>query len=137
MSNKWKLIIAVIAFGGLVNMCSSQNTTETTPKPTATLTTVENTATKQPTSTKIPTRTKRAIRPTYTAQPSVISQKTIDDAKPCNVGQIKGNPNGANGNKIYHKPTWRYYAKTKNASVQCFNTVEEAVAAGYRASEVK
>ena len=36
MSNKWKLIIAVIAFGGLVNMCSSQNTTETTPKPTAT-----------------------------------------------------------------------------------------------------
>ncbi|CRH21104.1 Prophage Lp1 protein 65 (fragment) [Carnobacterium maltaromaticum] len=42
-------------------------------------------------------------------------------------GLIKGSENG-----IYHTPGSTYYDRTTNV-VQWFNTIEEAVAAGYRA----
>lgn len=46
---------------------------------------------------------------------------------PCTQGQIKGNLNSM----IYHWPTARDYARTY-ANVQCFNTEDEALAAGFR-----
>lgn len=49
---------------------------------------------------------------------------------PCAQGQIKGNLNSM----IYHVPTGRDYAKTYE-NVQCFNSVAEAQAAGFRAAK--
>jgi hypothetical protein len=46
---------------------------------------------------------------------------------PCLQGQIKGNQNS----KIYHWPTARDYARTYE-NVACFNTTDEAAAAGFR-----
>lgn len=136
MSNKWKLIIGAFVLGGIINMCSPSKTTtqvqsNQTVEPTATM---QSTATLRPTRTAIPTKTKR---PTIAIPTVAIPQSMIDDAKPCKYGQIKGNPNGSGGDKIYHKPTWRYYSTLKNADVQCFDTVQDAIAAGYRASKVK
>jgi micrococcal nuclease len=46
---------------------------------------------------------------------------------PCARGQVKGNAKSG----AYHRPGQRDYAKTY-AKVQCFNSAEEAAAAGYR-----
>jgi hypothetical protein len=52
------------------------------------------------------------------------------DARPCAVGQIKGNRNSM----IYHVPSGEWYARTHN-NVICFNTEAEAEAAGFRKSK--
>jgi hypothetical protein len=49
---------------------------------------------------------------------------------PCAQGQTKGNLNSM----VYHWPGARDYAKTY-ANVQCFNTSDEATAAGFRAAK--
>ncbi len=63
------------------------------------------------------------IHPTATLDP-------ITAAKPCKVGQIKGNRNSM----IYHVPDGAWYAVTSK-NVVCFDTEEEAQAAGYRRSK--
>jgi micrococcal nuclease len=69
---------------------------------------------KSPTIMTIPTATMTAAERAY----------------PCLVGQIKGNPDSL----IYHIPTGRWYAQTRNSRVVCFTTEQEAVLAGYRKS---
>ncbi|MSP12798.1 MAG: hypothetical protein EXR62_07555 [Chloroflexi bacterium] len=49
---------------------------------------------------------------------------------PCQPGQIKGN----RASKIYHLPGMRSYASTA-VNVQCFDTEEQAKAAGYRKAQ--
>lgn len=61
------------------------------------------------------------VVPTPTPQPNPTPQVSTGQ------GLIKGSQNG-----IYHVPGSKYYNRTKNV-VQWFNTVEEAIAAGYRA----
>ncbi len=48
------------------------------------------------------------------------------DSYPCQSGQVKGSYN----TKLYHVPGDNAYARTK-ANVVCFDTEEEAKAAGY------
>lgn len=50
------------------------------------------------------------------------------DAAPCNPGQIKANPR----TMIYHLPDGAYYAVTKNNDIQCFDSVADVEAAGFR-----
>ena len=52
---------------------------------------------------------------------------TASDAAPCALGQIKGNRNS----RIYHVPGGGSYAQTR-ANVECFDSEEQAQAAGYR-----
>ena len=102
----------------------------------------------EPTNTVQPTRTRfirptRTVKPTKTVFPTSVAANVIapitseSDASPCKVGQIKGNPNAENGEKIYHLPTWRLYKKLQNSDVICFDTIQDASNAGYRASKVK
>ena len=60
--------------------------------------------------------------PTRTVRPT-----SVADAQPCAIGQIKGNRNS----RIYHVPGGGSYARTQN-NVMCFDTEDQAVAAGYR-----
>ena len=48
--------------------------------------------------------------------------------------QIKGNVNEA-GEHIFHEPGWRYYDAT--TAEECFESAEDAVKAGYRASQAQ
>src|SRR5581483_10490061 len=76
-----------------------------------------------PTSTPVPTR-----QPPPTATPTRTPRPlTAEDAAPCQVGQIKGN----RSSHIYHVPRGASYARTK-ARVDCFDSEDEAQAAGYR-----
>ncbi len=52
---------------------------------------------------------------------------TASDAAPCALGQVKGNRNS----RIYHVPGGGSYAQTR-ANVECFDSEEQAQAAGYR-----
>ena len=56
---------------------------------------------------------------------------TASDSFPCQVGQIKGNGR----TKIFHVPSGMYYIQTRNSSVVCFESVDAALQAGYRASK--
>lgn len=47
---------------------------------------------------------------------------------------VKGNIN-ERGERIYHKPVWRYYDRT--APERCFETPSAAEEAGFRASKVR
>lgn len=96
-----------------------------TPTPTFTL---ELTVTKRVPVIEKPT----AVQPTatsLTAQPTGVANSQAD-ARPCGVGQIKGNRNSM----IYHVPSGEWYARTHN-NVICFNTEAEAEAAGFRKSK--
>ena len=96
-----------------------------TPTPTITL---ELTVTKRAPVIEKPT----AVQPTatpLTAQPTGVTNPQAD-ARPCAVGQIKGNRNSM----IYHVPSGEWYARTHN-NVICFNTEAEAQAAGFRKSK--
>lgn len=64
-----------------------------------------------------------------TAKPVQATKVVVEDksAYPCKTGQIKGSVNGK-----YHVPGGRDYKRTKNAV--CFDTVDQAVAAGYVAA---
>ncbi len=95
--------------------------------PTATF--VPATATKAP-----PTATPPAAAPpAATAAPRVPAQPPSSaDSYPCLVGQIKGNHDSG----IYHMPGQRFYSITRNATVRCYDTEEQAQAAGLRRSKV-
>lgn len=66
-----------------------------------------------------------------------VATATIDplllasDSYPCLPAQIKGNRR----TMIYHVPGGTYYAVTRNESVQCFDTEDAAIAAGFRAAK--
>ncbi len=62
---------------------------------------------------------------------ATLGRRITPTSSPCIEGQIKGNLNS----KIYHVPGQQYYAVTKN-NVQCFDTEEQAIAAGFRRSKV-
>ncbi|SFI99243.1 hypothetical protein SAMN05216561_1164 [Nocardioides psychrotolerans] len=47
---------------------------------------------------------------------------------------VKGNLSGG-GDKIFHEPGWTYYDKT--TPEECFASVEDAEAAGYRPSAIQ
>jgi hypothetical protein len=113
----------------------------TLPPPTATVTctplpsptaspTAEATATPPP--LPIATSTRRVmISPTPAlTQTSAPAPNAQADAQPCQVGQIKGNRNSM----IYHVPSGEWYART-HKNVTCFDTEEEAQAAGFRKSK--
>ncbi len=57
--------------------------------------------------------------------PSGGAYATSSVASPCHVGQVKGSSSG-----LYHTPDSRWYAQTRHAT--CWDTVAEAVRAGYR-----
>lgn len=59
-----------------------------------------------------------------------VDVQTDDASAPCKTGQFKGNDKS----HIFHAPGQRDYAKT-HASVTCFDTAEQAQAAGYRAAK--
>jgi restriction system protein len=69
--------------------------------------------------------------PTATTAPPPTSTPRVKNAEssPCYVGQIKGNTQ----TKFYHKPGWYYYKSFPPDSpiVRCFDTEQEAKAAGY------
>lgn len=67
--------------------------------------------------------------PTVTSIPTA-TMTAAERAYPCQVGQIKGNPNSM----IYHVPTGQWYAQTRNSRVVCFDTEQAAILAGYRKS---
>lgn len=75
------------------------------------------------------TTTAVAKSPTIPANPTA-TMTTAERAYPCRVGQIKGNPDSL----IYHVPTGRWYAQTRNNRVVCFPTEKDATLAGYRKS---
>lgn len=75
------------------------------------------------------TTTAVAKSPTRTAIPTA-TMTAADRAYPCQIGQIKGNPDSL----IYHIPTGRWYAQTRNSRVECFTTEQAAILAGYRKS---
>ncbi|MFN5059211.1 MAG: thermonuclease family protein [Chloroflexota bacterium] len=75
------------------------------------------------------TTTAVAKSPTIPANPTA-TMTTAERAYPCRVGQIKGNPDSL----IYHVPTGRWYAQTRNNRVVCFTTEKDATLAGYRKS---
>ena len=156
-TRKWVLIGLAVVFGLFVSCCGigllatpAKTTTPTvTAKSTVAITatlipTVAKTATLVPTvKPKSIVATKQAtmqvpttVKPIAT-KALVSSAGSANDASPCKVGQIKGNPNGAKGDKIYHLPTWRLYKKLQNSDVVCFDTIQDAKDAGYRASKVK
>ncbi|MBM4413210.1 MAG: hypothetical protein FJ040_07195 [Chloroflexi bacterium] len=67
--------------------------------------------------------------PTATVAPT--ATMTADaQAFPCQVGQIKANPNSG----IYHLPTGQGYAQTRNDRVICFGDEDAAKQAGFRKS---
>ena len=96
------------------------------------------TLTAEPTATSVMTDTPHAVtatpaRATTTPLPATArptSSNPQADARPCKAGQIKGNRNSM----IYHMPGGEWYARTHN-NVTCFNTEEEAQAAGFRRSK--
>ena len=71
---------------------------------------------------------------THSSQSPTITPQTTatmtagERAYPCQVGQIKGNPDSM----IYHVPTGASYAQTRNSRVVCFDTESAATLAGYR-----
>lgn len=75
------------------------------------------------------TTTAVAKSPTRTTLPT-ITRTDAERAFPCQIGQIKGNPDSS----IYHLPNGRWYAQTRNSRVVCFDTEQEAILAGYRKS---
>jgi hypothetical protein len=79
--------------------------------------------------TEAPAPPASADNPQYTVESG--SRTRVDPPYwPCKEGQIKGN----NNSNIYHVPTGRDYAYTfKN--VTCFDTREQAEAAGFRAAK--
>lgn len=81
------------------------------------------------------THTPNTPQPTNTIQVTATAlaetqSPQIEDSYPCQVDQIKGNRNSM----IYHMPKQRDYARTRE-NVECFNSEEEASAAGYRKAE--
>ncbi len=96
-----------------------------TPKPSeSAAVTLTVTTQPDPTPTSSPARaTAATAHPTATLDP-------VKAALPCKVGQIKGNKNSM----IYHVPDGAWYAITSK-NVVCFDTEEEAQAAGYRRSK--
>lgn len=67
--------------------------------------------------------------PTATVAPT--ATMTADaQAFPCQVGQIKANPNSG----VYHVPTGQGYAQTRNDRVICFDDEDAAKQAGFRKS---
>ena len=100
------------------------------------------TRTPEPTATPVPTRTPRPTatpRPTIDPAPAqtaqaerrqVIATGVAVGAAPCQPGQIKGNISSG----IYHAPGQRDYEKTQD-NVRCFDSGDDARAAGFRAAE--
>jgi hypothetical protein len=78
----------------------------------------------QPTKTVVvePTKMVPTTVPTIMATKVVMEDKS---AAPCKTGQIKGSQNG-----IYHIPGGRDYKRTKK-NVTCFDTIDDAKAAGF------
>jgi hypothetical protein len=111
-----------------------------TPRPTATSTpqpTLTATPTIEPSPTLAPTET--PIPPTNTPEPTMTPDQAVAEriralqalqAAPCEIGQVKANANSG----IFHTPRQRDYDKTTE-NVVCFNTADEARAAGYRQAE--
>ena len=145
-TRRWLSIGGMVVLGFVISCCVLSMLfapKETNQKGVAVSTqTVEPTRTTQPTRTLIKRPTK-TVKPTKTVMPTIATKNVAvpitseSDASPCKVGQIKGNPNGANGEKIYHLPAWRLYKKLQNSDVVCFDTIQDASNAGYRASKVK
>ncbi len=71
----------------------------------------------------------RTVSATATTPPNPTF--AASDAFPCQTGQVKGNAR----TMIFHPPEGMYYALTRNESVVCFDSVDGALAAGYRASK--
>lgn len=67
--------------------------------------------------------------PTITSIPTA-TMTDADRAYPCQINQIKGNPDSM----IYHIPSGRWYASTRNSRIVCFDSEQEAIQAGYRKS---
>jgi len=144
-TRRWLSIGGMVVLGFVISCCVLTMLfapKQANPKSSLTKTQTLETNTVQPTRTRFirPTRT---VKPTKTIFPTSVATNVValitseNDARPCKVGQIKGNPNAANGEKIYHLPTWRLYKKLQNSNVVCFDTVQDASNAGYRASKVK
>ena len=78
-------------------------------------------------------------QPTYTptAPTPIVATLTVNptfaasDSYPCAPGQIKGNGR----TMIFHLPDGMYYSNTRNVSVMCFDSIDAALQAGYRASK--
>jgi len=76
-----------------------------------------------------------APQPAQPAQPVEVQPTTAPavfvvgqgDSYPCQPGQVKGNSES----KIYHVPWGQFYSKTRNDSVVCFDTEQQAMDAGY------
>lgn len=110
-----------------------------TPEPTRTPApsrTPEPTRTAAPSRTPEPTRTPRptadpAIQQTAQAgRQAAIATGVAVGALPCRTGQYKANINSG----IFHAPGQRDYEKTQD-NVRCFDTADEARAAGFRQAE--
>jgi hypothetical protein len=157
-TRKWVLIGIAVVLSLFISCCGIgllvPTPTKTTTSTVTVKSTVATTATLIPTvaktATLVPTVKPKSIVATKQATMQVSttvkpiatkalvnSANSANDASPCKIGQIKGNPNGANGDKIYHLPTWRLYKKLQNSDVVCFDTIQDAQNAGYRPSKVK
>jgi len=125
-----------IVLGGMILLGMCSNNAQSSPEKSAATRTVVATETKtvevQPTKTVAvePTETV-VVEPTKmvpTAMPTIIATKIVMEDKsaaPCKTGQIKGSQNG-----IYHIPGGRDYKRTKK-NVTCFDTIDDAKAAGF------
>ncbi|OJV95155.1 MAG: hypothetical protein BGO39_24385 [Chloroflexi bacterium 54-19] len=74
------------------------------------------------------------VAPTVAPPPPAAQQPervVTDESYPCLDGQIKGNNNSG----IYHMPWQQYYAATYS-NVQCFDSEQEAINAGFRKAKV-
>jgi hypothetical protein len=145
-TRRWLSIGGMVVLGFVISCCVLSMLFA--PKQATPKSGLVKTQTLEPTNTVQPTRTRfirptRTVKLTSTALSTSVATKVVapitseSDARPCKVGQIKGNPNAANGEKIYHLPTWRLYKKLQNSDVICFDTIQDASNAGYRASKVK
>ena len=110
-------------------LTAQKTATALRPSPTAVV--IEATATAVllvPTETLAPVvvPTKAAVQPTAVIQPTAAAVAPAGDSFPCQPGQIKAN---IESNK-YHVPSGQSYARTVK-SVICFDTAQEAEAAGF------
>jgi len=158
-SNRIQFVIAVVVLGAMLWLCNAVTPSGAPPTPTPTVApateTPEPTETPAPTTaptdtpepTDTPTEVPTQLPPTEPPAPTVAEPTQppppsgniggLDDIPPadqpwlpCAQGQVKANLNSG----VYHRPNQQHYRRTY-ANVQCFNTAEEAQAAGFRPAE--
>ena len=113
------IVLAVLAFVGLFFIIGTSSSSQNNTKPT----------TQSKPKTTTPVISEKSTKKTNYSEAKSISTENC---------KIKGNINKS-GVKIYHLPGQKYYDSTKidtNYGERWFCTEEEAVAAGWRKSEV-